>query len=175
MKILLSIWIVIVMLSLFVNPVSSNEFFFKKGVHNVEDVVNQLTPPAEETKKFKTRGSFKPRSISLAIHFGVNSHDLTAEAMETLDYLGQALNDDGLMKFSFLLEGHTDVRGSAEYNLDLSNKRADAVKEYLVMKHGVDAGRLFTEGKGETELADKQNPKSVKNRRVRIINAGTIN
>ncbi len=51
----------------------------------------------------------------------------------------------------FTLEGHTDSRGSDTYNLKLSQRRADAIKKYLVSQ-GADAGRIEAVGKGETEI-----------------------
>ena len=49
-----------------------------------------------------------------------------------------------------LVVGHTDRIGSAEYNLKLSDRRAAAVKTYLVSK-GIEANRVYTEGKGKTQ------------------------
>jgi len=70
------------------------------------------------------------------------------------------------------VEGYTDASGSKDYNMDLSSKRADAVKVFLVRNYKIDANRLPTQGKGETGLVDKNNPNSAVNRRVRIVNEG---
>jgi OOP family OmpA-OmpF porin len=48
-----------------------------------------------------------------------------------------------------MLAGHTDSDASAEYNLDLSRRRAEAVKSYLVRHYGMDPGLLSTRGYGE--------------------------
>jgi len=68
------------------------------------------------------------------------------------------------------LVGYTDSIGSDAYNLRLSEKRADAVKEYLV-KHGVDAARIQTSGKGKADpVADNKTPKGrFENRRVEVL------
>jgi OOP family OmpA-OmpF porin len=70
--------------------------------------------------------------------------------------------------------GHTDSTGPAEYNQRLSERRAEAVKAYLVSK-GIDANRIYTEGKGETQpVADNSTREGrAKNRRVEIEVVGT--
>jgi OOP family OmpA-OmpF porin len=70
--------------------------------------------------------------------------------------------------------GHTDSIGTEAYNQKLSERRANAVKAYLVSK-GVDAGRVYTEGKGELQpVADNQTREGrAKNRRVEVEVVGT--
>ena len=70
--------------------------------------------------------------------------------------------------------GHTDSTGSDKYNQRLSERRAAAVKAYLVKK-GIDANRVYTEGKGEKQpVADnKTKAGRAKNRRVEIEVVGT--
>jgi OOP family OmpA-OmpF porin len=70
--------------------------------------------------------------------------------------------------------GHTDSIGSKAYNQKLSVRRANAVKAYLVSK-GIEANRIYTEGKGETQpIADNKTKEGrAKNRRVEIEVVGT--
>jgi OOP family OmpA-OmpF porin len=70
--------------------------------------------------------------------------------------------------------GHTDSIGSNAYNQKLSLRRASAVKAYLVSK-GIEANRIYTEGKGETQpVADNRTKEGrAKNRRVEIEVVGT--
>ena len=70
--------------------------------------------------------------------------------------------------------GHTDSRGSDAYNQKLSQRRAEAVKKYLVGK-GIEANRVYTEGKGEKQpVADNKTKEGkAKNRRVEIEVVGT--
>jgi OmpA-OmpF porin, OOP family len=68
------------------------------------------------------------------------------------------------------IQGHTDSRGSDSYNLDLSNRRAASVKQYLVDK-GIDASRLRSQGYGESQPLVRQNNEAAwaKNRRVEFL------
>lgn len=70
--------------------------------------------------------------------------------------------------------GHTDATGAASYNQKLSERRAAAVKAYLVSK-GVDAKRIYTEGKGETSPMATNSTRAgrAKNRRVEVEVVGT--
>ncbi len=69
------------------------------------------------------------------------------------------------------IEGHTDNQGDDAHNQDLSNRRAQAVKAYLVDMHEVDAGRLQTAGFGEGQpVADNSSPEGrAQNRRVELV------
>ena len=67
-----------------------------------------------------------------------------------------------------LIEGHTDALGTPQYNLQLSRKRAEAVKRYLVGEHGLDASRLKTIGYGEGRPMDGADASKPENRRVQF-------
>nr|WP_315216951.1 OmpA family protein [uncultured Duganella sp.] len=93
---------------------------------------------------------------------------------------GKAKLDDVTSKLSsinlevIIAVGHTDSVGSDEYNQKLSIRRAEAVKAYIISK-GVDANRVYTEGKGEKQpVADNKTAEGrAKNRRVEIEVVGT--
>jgi len=93
---------------------------------------------------------------------------------------GRAALDDLLNKLQgmntevMVTVGHTDSVGSDEYNQRLSLRRAEAVKAYIVSK-GVDASRVYTEGKGESQpVADNKTAEGrAKNRRVTVEVVGT--
>jgi outer membrane protein OmpA-like peptidoglycan-associated protein len=109
----------------------------------------------------------KPAKASFdQITFELNSDRILPRARPILDKLGQALQSEDLMDLTFLIEGHTDVSGSMDYNMRLSKRRAESVKRYLVENYGIDASRLKTIGKGPTDLLDKNEPRSGVNRRV---------
>lgn len=110
-----------------------------------------------------------PLSASMMITFETNSAVLTADATQTLDKLGRALKMDSLADLKFVIEGHTDPRGSFTLNQNLSQARAEAVMDYLVWKHHVERERLVAVGKGYSELFDRDNPVAPENRRVTIV------
>lgn len=83
-----------------------------------------------------------------------------------LEKLGRALSSNELSDVEFLIEGHTDATGGFQYNMRLSQRRAESVKRYLVENFQLDPVRLKTIGKGPTDLLDKGNPASGRNRRV---------
>ena len=108
-------------------------------------------------------------SLSLLIQFDFNSSTVKPESQQALANLAQALKSKELGESKFAVEGHTDGKGRADYNLKLSQQRADAVRTFLASKGVVDA-RLQAVGKGATELANTADPLAAENRRVRIVN-----
>ena len=119
--------------------------------------MRNLTPEARQ----------KP-NVDLSIQFEFDSAKLLPESRPLLDNLAKAINSDKLRGFTFVVEGHTDIVGSAEYNQKLSDARALSVLAYLASK-GVPKERLKALGKGSTELLMPDKPDAAENRRVRII------
>lgn len=108
-------------------------------------------------------------SLSLLIQFDFNSARVRPESQQALANLSVALQSPELRNSTFALEGHTDAKGSADYNVRLSALRAQAVRDYLVGR-GVEQVRLQASGKGASELANLEQPFAPENRRVRIVN-----
>lgn len=109
-----------------------------------------------------------PPSLSLAINFDFNSATIRPDSAQALSNLAGAMKSPQLQKSHFLIEGHTDAKGGADYNLRLSNLRAQAVKARLVQL-GVEPRTLDAVGRGSTQLAEPGEPLSPANRRVRIV------
>ena len=112
-----------------------------------------------------------PRSLSLTIGFEFDSAQITPTSADTLSSLAQALQSSDLQSLNFRIEGHTDRRGRPDYNLRLSQQRAEAVRAYLA-KLGVPNARLVAEGRGDTDPANPADPLAAENRRVRIVTLG---
>ena len=110
------------------------------------------------------------REIGVPLLFDLASAKLRPESYATLANIAKALQSPALKSAKILLEGHTDASGGAERNLALSEERANAVKDYLVTNGGIDAARLSTVGKGQTQPANPANPLAAENRRVVLVN-----
>lgn len=111
-------------------------------------------------------------SDGVSIYFGYNSARLTKDAMTELGKLGKALTSPQFEGISWLVEGHSDDAGSAAYNQELSEQRAQAAQRYLVESTGIAPERLHAVGKGESEPFDHDNPRASVNRRVRLRPSG---
>lgn len=107
-------------------------------------------------------------SVNLNVQFAFNSADLLPQGRQQLDELGNALSSKTLVQYGFELAGHTDAVGGAEYNLKLSLERANAVKQYLIVRHGINPNRLVPLGFGFSQLANRADPTAAVNRRVEV-------
>src|SRR5690606_32732828 len=111
-------------------------------------------------------------SVNLTVQFATGSAALTPSAVRALNELGRALSSSTLENYRFMIEGHTDTVGPRELNLDLSERRAQAVRQYLVTNFGINPARLNAVGRGQDELliqTPDETPEA-RNRRVQIIN-----
>ena len=114
------------------------------------------------------RSSPSPRAaggtLAVAIAFEFNSASLQPKALAQLDSIAEGLKL--LDKAHIQIEGHTDSVGAAAYNLSLSERRASAVKAYLVEQHDLLTSSLQVEGLGMTQPIAGLAPDAAANRRV---------
>jgi outer membrane protein OmpA-like peptidoglycan-associated protein len=156
------------MLALAAEPATSSP-----GVVSAAQIEQALQPAAQP----KTRGLFvrakteSKQMIDLNIPFDYNSSELQPQATAQLKQLRSALSSESLGKDRFMVAGHTDAKGNVHYNQQLSVRRAEAVRRYLV-ENGVDAARLQAVGYGSEHLAVPERPDDAANRRVEIRNLG---
>lgn len=143
---------------------------------NAQQIIDQLAPPSAASAPsgnavtpMRTR-NLKPvqRSIDLVIQFDFDSAKLQAVSKPLLDQLAEALKSERLNTMRFQIEGHTDAKGSDAYNKSLSQRRADAVQQYLV-EQGIAVDRMAARGLGFTQLLYPDQPQAAENRRVRIV------
>lgn len=99
------------------------------------------------------------------VNFGFDSSNLTSSAKTNLDKLAQVLKNNPDTNIN--IYGYTDSKGSDAYNLSLSERRANAVKSYLVAK-GISSSRIFAMGRGENDPVASNDTEAgrAENRRV---------
>jgi outer membrane protein OmpA-like peptidoglycan-associated protein len=107
----------------------------------------------------------KYTGVIQGINFKFNSAEITRGSYRVLDRATKVLSDYPDVRLE--IQGHTDNRGNPEYNKDLSQRRAESVKNYFISK-GIDASRLTAVGYGmEVPIADNKRASGrAKNRRV---------
>jgi outer membrane protein OmpA-like peptidoglycan-associated protein len=123
----------------------------------------------DERQQIATVAETRPR-IDLEIKFDFNSDNIARSAIPDMNNLGKALSDPALKGSTFVLAGHTDAVGGEDFNQELSNRRADAVKRYLTEKFGLAPQNLVTAGYGKSRLKIKDRPTASENRRVEVVN-----
>jgi outer membrane protein OmpA-like peptidoglycan-associated protein len=109
-------------------------------------------------------------SVDIEINFDYRSAKIGPAAVPSVTALGKALTNAELKGSTFILAGHTDAKGSVPANQDLSEKRADSIKHYLVDHFKIPAATLVTVGYGKTKLKNDSDPFAAENRRVQVVN-----
>jgi OOP family OmpA-OmpF porin len=115
----------------------------------------------------------KLAQLTIAIQFDFNSARIRPDSFRAVGLMADALYHPYLQGYRFLIVGHTDAKGNREYNLKLSQQRADAIRAALINPFGISATRIEAVGLGEEQLLKPSNPEAAENRRVQLINVGT--
>ncbi|MBN8835423.1 MAG: hypothetical protein ABS68_05075 [Niastella sp. SCN 39-18] len=120
---------------------------------------------ADMRNKLITEGKF----VTSGIYYSTGSDKIKPESYGVLRQIAEILKEDPSVTIN--LVGHTDSDGSAGTNLELSKKRAAAVKNVLEKEYGISAGRMQTDGKGQSQPVSSNNTEAGKanNRRVEFI------
>ncbi len=153
-----------------------------QSASEANDIIKSLAPIRGQTVTPGYGGQRKPvqieqstifvdvaRSVNLEVYFNYDSAKITERARAQLAALGQALSSPQLAPHRYLIAGHTDAVGSDEYNLDLSRRRAMAVRDYLISAFPIDPNRLVTAGFGFRQLKRPNTPRAAINRRVEVL------
>ncbi|SYZ72402.1 exported hypothetical protein [Candidatus Zixiibacteriota bacterium] len=129
------------------------------GMMRVAEGGKSMRQQLDETGKIVTHG----------ILFDSGSDVIKGESYKTLAEIGQLMTDDAALRLS--IEGHTDSDGEEAYNQDLSQRRAESVRAYLVNKYQIDGSRLESKGFGEGKPIDANTTPEGKanNRRVELV------
>lgn len=110
--------------------------------------------------------------FTIAVQFDFNSARIRPDSFRAVGLMADALYHPYLQGYKFLIVGNTDAKGSREYNLKLSQQRADAIRDALMNPFGIPASRIEAVGLGEEQLLNSSKPDAAENRRVQLINIG---
>jgi OOP family OmpA-OmpF porin len=108
-----------------------------------------------------------PRLI-IDIQFDEDTPIVRPDSYRTLGRIADTLSDPALLGYKFLIVDHAPAGGRRDFNLALSQRRADAVRDILVMTFRISAKRLQAIGLGEEQLLDAAHPNAVTNQRIQI-------
>jgi outer membrane protein OmpA-like peptidoglycan-associated protein len=138
-------------------------------------VAAPVAPPPRRYTVEEVRANREVRETMPAIEidtikFGFNEDFVREEALEDLDRVGEIIEKvlTAHPREVFFVEGHTDAVGSDEYNLDLSRRRAESVKQALTTYYDIDPRNIVTAGYGERYLRIQTPEAEEENRRVTI-------
>lgn len=115
----------------------------------------------------------KHPQLTLDIQFNSDSAIIRPESFKTLGLLADALYHPYLLDRKVLVVDHIEATGKRQSNLELSQKRANAVRETLVTTFRISPQRVVALGLGEEQLQDRTKPGAPANRRVQVIVIGT--
>ena len=141
------------------------------GILDLDDACpNEPGPPENDGCPVEQQVVIESGSLQIVdkIYFDFDSAKLLDRSHPVLDGIAEVLIEHPEV-VNVRIEGHTDSRGSAEYNMKLSQRRAESVMRYLVQRGGVSKERMVAEGFGETQplLPDAQTDEEhAQNRRV---------
>jgi outer membrane protein OmpA-like peptidoglycan-associated protein len=123
----------------------------------------------ESTPDFSQVISSTGRYVTHGILFDTDSDRIKTESAAVIKSIARGLETNPSLKLE--IDGHTDSTGNADHNLELSGRRAEAVKAVLVSQFGVDAARLTTCGEGATQPIDSNDTPQgrAQNRRVEFV------
>ena len=121
-------------------------------------------PSSESERQLVEQGRIRLENV----YFDRLSSRLLPESQQSLDEAGAALAKYPDLRLE--VEGHSDTRGTEENNLRLSQARADAVRSYLIQRHGLRSNQVTARGYGESrpETRERNEEELLRNRRVEI-------
>jgi len=132
-----------------------------------EDEAEPVAEAPAEPEPVPEPERVRERIVLRGVTFGFDETEIDAADAVVLDEAVRQLQR--LPELAVRIEGHTDTTGPAEYNQNLSERRAEAVRRYLE-QNGIPAARLSAVGMGETQpIASNESPEGrARNRRVEL-------
>lgn len=155
----------------------TNKEFKSSASFSIDDVVNLGIVDRNEVKptKVSTSDSSTPSvpqtlpSIDMEILFDYDSDIVRSDQYQKLIELSNVLKESKFNNYKFAFLGHSDSKGSPQYNRTLSFKRAAAVSQFLVDATGLQSGRMLSSGMGSSRLKTPGDPFGAANRRVQLV------
>ena len=109
--------------------------------------------------------------LDLDIQFNPDSPVIRPESYRILGRIADAFADPRMLPYGFLIIGHTESTGKREYNLTLSQRRADSIRDVLVTTFKISPKRIQAVGLGEEQLLDPEHPRAPVNQQIQIVTA----
>jgi OmpA-OmpF porin, OOP family len=107
--------------------------------------------------------------ISVEVRFDPDSSIVRPESYRTLGVIADALVRSTMLPYEFLIVGHTESGGRRDFNLTLSQRRADSIRDVLVTTFKISSKRLQALGLGEEQLQDANQPAAAINQQAQIV------
>ena len=130
-----------------------------------EPIPNKRPPMAPELNKL-------PHFIA-EVQFDEDAAVVRPDSYRTLGRIADTLTHPHMLGYKFLIVGHTASGGRRDFNLTLSQRRADVIRDILVNTFKVSPKRLVTLGLGEEQLLDRAKPGSAVNQQIEIATVGS--
>ena len=108
-------------------------------------------------------------TFTVNIDFDNDTPVVRPSSYQTVGRIADALVNASLLPYSFLIVGHTDSNGRREANVQLSQRRADAIRDSLVNTFKISSKRLQSLGLGEEQFVDQAHPTSPANLQIQIV------
>lgn len=138
-----------------------------------QDAVTQNQPLTLDKSEIAKRLD-KLAQITVQIQFALGSDIIRPESYRTLGSIADAMHHPILANYKFIVVGNTDTTGTRAFNLKLSQERANAIVQALVVVFGISPDRLEAVGLGQEALQVPSKPQDPINRRVQIFTIGTV-
>ena len=132
------------------DSVSGSSSSSAMGSASAAPASESATAPSSATSATQMSDAEKLAQVGNTVYFGFDSADLSGKAQATLDRQAAFLNVNPALVV--IVEGHADERGTREYNLALGDRRATAVRDYLLAK-GLNSARIRTVSYGKERPA----------------------
>lgn len=122
-------------------------------------------PSISDCRQLVTTQAANSKAIPFAIQFAGGSAEVSPASRDVLASIGGLLTTM-LHGRCVVIEGHTDISGNYDRNVELSHARANSVATFLMRNHSISGNSIVTFGKGPSEIMPGLDPKNPKNRRV---------